>query len=44
MEYYFEQAAEAGVTEEEMGAVQSIVMTVSAGRVNAQVRDLREKE
>jgi len=31
-----------GITEKEIGAVQAIVMAVSAGRVNAQLREIRE--
>jgi hypothetical protein len=36
MEHYFGVAKEEGLTDEEIGAVQSIVMAVSAGRVRAQ--------
>jgi hypothetical protein len=36
MEHYFGVAREEGLTDEEIGAVQSIVMAVSAGRVRAQ--------
>jgi hypothetical protein len=38
MEHYLGVARE-GVTDDEIGAVQSIVMAVSAGRVEAQFRD-----
>ncbi len=38
MEHYLGVAKAEGVTEEEIGAVQAVVMAVSAGRVNAQVR------
>ncbi len=38
MEYYLKQQTQEGVTDEEVGAVQSVVMAVSAGRVNAQLR------
>jgi hypothetical protein len=41
MEYYFGVAEEQGITKEEIGAVQSIVMAVSAGRVRAQFREAR---
>ncbi len=34
-------AREQGITDDEIGAVQSIVMAVSAGRVGAQFRDVR---
>ena len=47
MEYYLGVAKEQGVTENEIGAVQAVVMAVSAGRVNAQLRQvergMREK-
>jgi len=39
MESYFSVAKEEGLTDEEIGAVQSIVMAVSAGRVGAQFLD-----
>ena len=39
MEHYFGVAKEEGLTDEEIGAVQSIVMAVSAGRVRAQFLD-----
>lgn len=38
MEYYLKQKADEGVTDEEIGAVQAVVMAVSAGKVNAQLR------
>ena len=41
MEDYFGGAEEAGLTSEEMGAVQAIVMAVSAGKVGAQFREAR---
>lgn len=41
MEHYLGVAKEQGITEEQIGAVQSIVMAVSAGRVNAQLREVR---
>ena len=40
MEHYLGVAKEEGVTDQEIGAVQAIVMAVSAGRVNEQVRDV----
>ncbi len=43
MENYFGVAKEQGITNEEIGAVQSIVMAVSAGRVRAQFREVRIK-
>jgi hypothetical protein len=39
MEHYFGVAKEEGLTDEEIGAVQSIVMAVSAGRVRAQFHE-----
>jgi hypothetical protein len=41
MEHYFGVAKEQGITNAEIGAVQSIVMAVSAGRVRAQFREAR---
>ena len=41
MEHYFGVAKEEGLTDEEIGAVQSVVMAVSAGRVRAQFQDAR---
>ena len=39
MDHYLVQAEKEGVTNEEIGAVQAVVMAVSAGRVNAQLRE-----
>ncbi len=39
MEHYLSVAKEEGISDDEIGAAQSIVMAVSAGRVNAQFRD-----
>ena len=41
MAHYFGVAKENGLTKEEIGAVQSIVMAVSAGKVRAQFREAR---
>jgi hypothetical protein len=41
MDHYFGVAKENGLTKEEIGAVQSIVMAVSAGKVRAQFREAR---
>lgn len=41
MEEYFGGAEEAGLTGEEIGAVQAIVMAVSAGKAGAQFREVR---
>ncbi len=43
MEHYFGVAKEQGISSEEIGAVQSIVMAVSAGKVRAQFRQARTK-
>lgn len=43
MEHYFGVAKEQGISNDEIGAVQSIVMAVSGGRVRAQFREVREK-
>ena len=40
MEYYLSQVEKAGITEEEIGVIQSIVMAVSGGRVAAQFKHL----
>lgn len=44
MEYYLGVAKEEGLTDEEIGAVQSIVMAVSAGRVRAQLGEVRIRD
>ena len=43
MEHYLGVAREEGVTDDEIGAVQSIVMAVSAGRVESQFREARTR-
>ena len=43
LEHYFCVAKEQGITNDEIGAVQSIVMAVSGGRVRAQFREARIK-
>ncbi len=43
MEHYLGQAEKEGVTSEEIGAVQAVVMAVSAGRVNAQLREAEQR-
>ena len=43
MEHYFGVAKELDITKEEIGAVQSIVMAVSAGRVRQQFQEARIK-
>ncbi len=43
MDHYLRVAKEEGISDEEIGAVQSVVMAVSAGRINAQLGDVRRK-
>lgn len=43
MEFYLKQKEQEGVSDEEVSAVQAVVMTVSAGRVNAQLREAEIK-
>lgn len=43
MRSYLGVARDEGVTDEEIGAVQSVVMAVSAGRVRAQFREARSQ-
>lgn len=41
MEYYFGDAKEKGLIDDEIGTVQAIAMSVSAGRIRAQFRQVR---
>lgn len=43
MEYYLGQVEKEGITTEEIGAVQAVVMAVSAGKVNAQLREVERR-
>jgi len=43
MVHYLGVAGEMGITDEEIGAVQAIVMAVSGGRVRAQFREVRRR-
>jgi hypothetical protein len=43
MESYLGVAKELGITKQEIGTVQSIVMAVSAGRVAAQFSEVKQK-
>ncbi len=43
MDHYLGVAKEEGLTDDEINTVQSIVMAVAAGKVNAQVREVRSK-
>ena len=40
MQYYLEQLDDAGITEDEIGAVEAIVMAVSAGKVREQFNEV----
>jgi len=41
MEHFFGVAKENGLTDEEIGTVQALVMAVAAGRIRAQFREAR---
>ena len=43
MEYYLKQKDQEGISDEEISTVQAIVMAVSSGRVNAQLREAEIK-
>jgi hypothetical protein len=43
MDQYLGVAKEEGITDDEIGAIQSIVMAVHAGRVGAQFREVRDR-
>jgi alkylhydroperoxidase/carboxymuconolactone decarboxylase family protein YurZ len=43
MEHYLGVARAQGVSEDEIGAVQSIVMAVSAGKINAQLLEVENR-
>jgi hypothetical protein len=43
MDHYLGVAKEEGFTDDEISTVQAIVMAVAAGKVNAQVREVRSK-
>ncbi len=44
MEAYLGVAREEGITEEEIGTIKSIVMAVSAGKISAQLNEVRSKK
>lgn len=44
MEHYLGVAEEQGIYQEEVGAVQGICMAVSAGKVNAQLREIESRK
>ena len=43
MEHLFGVAKEQGLTDDEIGMVQAIIMGMSAGRIRAQFRQVREQ-
>ena len=43
MQHYLGVAKGMGIPEEEIGAVQAVVMAVSAGKVNAQFHEVRSR-
>ncbi len=43
MQYYLGVAKKEGITEQEIGAAQSIVMAVAAGRINSQLREVQAR-
>ena len=43
MEHYLGVARKKGITDDEIGAIQSIVMAVESGRVRAQFREVRDR-
>ena len=43
MQHYLGVAKDMGISEEEIGAVQAVVMAVSAGRVNAQLHEVQSR-
>ncbi|MCX5830295.1 MAG: hypothetical protein NT140_00115 [Deltaproteobacteria bacterium] len=43
MQHYLGVARDMGISEEEIGAVQAVVMAVSAGKVNAQLREVQSR-
>ena len=44
MEHYLAQTDKTGLSSDEISAVQAIVMAVSAGKVNAQLQDVRKND
>jgi hypothetical protein len=41
MQHYFGVAREMGITDDEIGAAEAIVMAVASGRIRAQFREAR---
>jgi hypothetical protein len=44
MEHYFGDAEKEGISENELNAIQSIVMAVAAGKIRAQAGEARERK
>ena len=44
MDHYLGVAKEKGISDNEIGAAESIVMAVSAGRITAQFKEVRQKK
>jgi hypothetical protein len=44
MEHYLGVAKEEGITADELGATQSVVMAVAAGRIRAQLREVQSRQ
>jgi hypothetical protein len=43
MDSYLGVAREEGITEEEIGAIQSVVMAVAAGKISAQLNEVQSR-
>jgi len=43
MEHYLGVAREDGISEDEIGAIQSVVMVVSAGKIDAQLKEVQSR-
>jgi len=43
MEHYLGVARKEGITDEEIGTVQSIVMSLASGKIRAQFKEVQEK-
>jgi hypothetical protein len=44
MEHYLGVAEQQGISSDEVGAVQAIVMAVSAGKIEAQLREVKARK
>ena len=43
MEFYLGVARAEGITDEKIGAIQAVVVAVSAGKINAQLKEMRSR-